>query len=117
MTNTGDVGGDRQRGEPAAACSWLLYRRHGAGRVVVHQEAPYRGGPTTDLRAAGSGRFARDALTGGSTGEGRFGKVRNRLEWWPTKQLYLDAALIDADSLPYTGAKTKVVISDVRGVE
>jgi phenylacetate-CoA ligase len=91
-----------------------------------------------DLRAAGTERFARDALTGGSTGEplrtaqdarvptlalawrlyswwgvqpwddlarlgrwgfGRFDTVRNRLQWWPSKQLYLDAALIDADSM------------------
>lgn len=91
-----------------------------------------------DVRVPGSERFARDALTGGSTGEplrtahdtrvrnlalawrmyrwwgvqpwdnlarvGRWGlgraeTVRNRLEWWPTTQLYLDATLIDADSM------------------
>ena len=30
---------------------------------------------------------------------GRFETVRNRLQWWPSQQVYLDARLIDADSM------------------
>ena len=91
-----------------------------------------------DLRPAGSERFAREALTGGSTGVplrtahdsrvptlalawrmyswwgvqpwddlarvgrwgfGRFETVRNRLQWWPSRQIYLDARLLDRDSM------------------
>ena len=91
-----------------------------------------------ELRPANSERFAREALTGGSTGVplrtaqdsrvpslalawrmyswwgvqpwddlarlgrwgfGRFDTLRNRLQWWPSKQLYLDASLMDADSM------------------
>ena len=30
---------------------------------------------------------------------GRLETVRNRLQWWPSRQLYLDARLLDADSM------------------
>jgi phenylacetate-CoA ligase len=91
-----------------------------------------------ELRPPGSERFAREALTGGSTGEplrtahdtrvpnlalawrmyswwgvqpwenlarlgrwgfGRWETVRNGLQWWPTRLLYLDASRIDAASM------------------
>lgn len=135
-----------------AADSTAYYRRlfdeHGIDATRLEDPAEWERIPITDraqvkaseaeLRVAGSERFAREALTGGSTGEplrtahdsrvpalalawrmyrwwgvqpwddlarlgrwgfGRLETVRNRLQWWPTTQLYLDAALIDADSM------------------
>lgn len=125
-----------------------LFDEHGIDTARLDDPAEWERIPITDratvkahdaeLRPANSERFARDALTGGSTGEplrtahdsrvptlalawrmyswwgvqpwqnlarlgrwgfGRLETVRNRLQWWPSKQLYLDAALIDADSM------------------
>jgi len=35
----------------------------------------------------------------GRWGFGRLETVRNRLQWWPSRQLYLDARLLDADAM------------------
>lgn len=135
-----------------AAASTTFYGRRFAEHAVdldrLEDHSEWQRIPITDraqvkrheaeLRPPGSERFAREALTGGSTGEplrtahdarvpalalawrmykwwgvqpwenlarlgrwgfGRWETVRNRIQWWPTKQLYLDAALIDADSM------------------
>jgi phenylacetate-CoA ligase len=135
-----------------AAESTPYYRRrfeeHGVDLARLEDDEEWQRVPITeradvkaneaDLRPAGTERYARDALTGGSTGEplrtahdarvpnlalawrmyrwwgvqpwddlarigrwgfGRLETVRNRLQWWPSRQLYLDARLIDADRL------------------
>ena len=135
-----------------AADSTRYYRRlfdeHGIHAARLEDPAEWERIPITeraqvkehdaDLRPANSERFAREALTGGSTGVplrtahdsrvptlalawrmyswwgvqpwddlarigrwgfGRFDTVRNRLQWWPSQQIYLDARLIDADSM------------------
>lgn len=125
-----------------------LFDRHDVDTARLEDVAEWERIPITDrarlkenaadLRAAGTERFARDARTGGSTGEplrtahdsrvptlalawrmyswwdvqpwenlarlarwgfGRFEALSNRLQWWPSSQIYLDAALIDADSM------------------
>lgn len=135
-----------------AAESTGYYRRlfadHGIDAARLDDPAEWERIPITEraqlkehdaeLRPANSERFAREALTGGSTGVplrtaqdsrvpslalawrmyswwgvqpwddlarlgrwgfGRFDTLRNRLQWWPSKQLYLDASLMDADSM------------------
>lgn len=125
-----------------------LFAEHGIDVGRLEEPSEWQRIPITDraqvkqheaeLRPAGSERFAREALTGGSTGEplrtahdarvpalalawrmyswwgvqpwenlarlgrwgfGRWETVRNRIQWWPTAQVYLDAALIDAESM------------------
>ena len=135
-----------------AADSTAFYRRrfdeHGIDVARLEDPAEWERIPVTEraqvkehdaeLRPANSERFAREALTSGSTGVplrtahdsrvptlalawrmyswwgvqpwddlarlgrwgfGRFETVRNRLQWWPSQQVYLDARLIDADSM------------------
>lgn len=124
------------------------FDEHGIDLTRLEDPAEWRRVPITeradvksneaDLRPAGSERHAREALTGGSTGEplrtahdarvpnlalawrmyrwwgvqpwddlarigrwgfGRLDTVRNRVQWWPSRQLYLDARLIDVETL------------------
>lgn len=125
-----------------------LFAEHGIDAARLEDPAEWERIPITEradlkendaqLRPANSERFAREALTGGSTGVplrtaqdsrvptlalawrmyswwgvqpwddlarlgrwgfGRLDTARNRLQWWPTKQIYLDASLMNADSM------------------
>lgn len=125
-----------------------LFAEHGIDTARLEDPAEWERIPITEraqlkehdaeLRPANSERFAREALTGGSTGVplrtaqdsrvptlalawrmyswwdvqpwddlarlgrwsfGHFDTVRNRVQWWPSKQIYLDASLMNADSM------------------